>query len=490
MRVLFIYSDWAITNQRRFQHGIAYLSSALKSDGVYTGLIHIYSKPKKEVFLNNISKFKPDILAYSSLTNQYPNVRVLAGLSKELGIFTIYGGLHPTVAPQICIDTPGIDAICIGEGDEAIRDFVRTFFNGGDITKVKNFWVRNYLNVSRTPTRPLIENLDSLPFPDYDLFPYEDTDDYKVSHSITIQASRGCMYSCTYCCNYYLRSLYPNKEKYLRFRSVDNIIAELKFLLSKYPKARLVRFTDDALSSDKAWFEEFVSRYKPQIGLPYSVNDHPHNITARIARLYKKSGCRALSIGIENGNFYIRKEIMKRPFSDEDIINAFALIRQTHISIASFNIIGIPYESMATLLDTIKLNAKCRPNRYTNAYFQPFQQTQAAKICCEAGWKIKDIPGSFFEEPVVELPDISREQLIFGFKYFGLLVSWYKLLYRFSGNKDWLAVRISDRLFSSELMPYRILDTIMINRMDIKKRFPLLGYYLTQIKRLIFKQNY
>ena len=490
MKVLFIYSDLAITNRRRFQHGIAYLSSALKADGVNTGLIHIFTKPRKEVFLKKIKYFKPDIIAYSSLTNQYPMVKMLANWSKELGIFTIYGGLHPTVAPQDSIDTPGIDAICIGEGDEAIKDFIRTFSQGQDISKVKNFWVRSKTMIYKTPIRPLIENLDTLHFPDYDLFPYEETDDFRASGSITVQASRGCLYSCTYCCNHYLRSIYPNKEKYLRFRSVKNIIDELRFLLSKYPKARLVRFTDDALSSDEIWFEDFTHRYRTEIGLAYSVNDHPHSITPNIARLYRDSGCIAVSMGIENGNDYIRKEIMNRPFSQDDIIKAFRLLRKEGINTGAFNIFGIPYESMSTILDTVKLNAKCRPTVYLNAYFQPFKDTRAAQTCQEAGWRIKDVPSSFFEEPVVELPSVSREQLIFGFKYFGLVVLWYKFLYGISGNRDWKAVNISDRLLNSKFMPYKFLNAIMVNRMDIKRRFPLAAVYLTRIKRLIFKPRF
>jgi radical SAM superfamily enzyme YgiQ (UPF0313 family) len=252
-----------------------------------------------------------------------------------------------------------------------------------------------------------------------------------------------------------------------------------------------VRFTDDALSSQRGWFEEFAHRYPREIGLPYSVNDHPHNIDADIARLYRNSGCIALSMGIESGNPYIRKQIMRRPFSNEVIIHAFRQIKKAGIDTSAFNIVGVPFETMSTILDTIKLNAQCSPVRYANAYFQPFLETEAAKMCYEAGWKIKELPGSFFEEPVVELPGISREQVIFGFKYFGLLVLWYKLLYRLSaeGGEN-AAMRFSDKIVSSRFMPYRFLNAVMINRMDIKKRFPRLGHYLTMIKRFFFRHKY
>jgi radical SAM superfamily enzyme YgiQ (UPF0313 family) len=489
MRVLFIYPDYAVSMSRCFQRGVAYLSSALKKDGVETGLIHIYTKPDKENFLKRIRDFNPDILAYSSISNHYPLVKKLAGWSKGLGIYTVFGGIHPTIESENSINTPGIDAICIGEGERAFPEFVSVFREGGDITKIQNFWVRKDGVVHKNPVRPLIENLDELIFPDYDLFPYNEIDDFAAFKIISVQATRGCPYKCTYCCNHYLKTLYPNPNKYLRFRSVDNVLSEIKLLKEKYPKAKVVRFNDDTLSTNKKWFEEFTSKYKEQIGLPYTTNDHPHNISAEKAMLYRKSGCVSIEMGIENGNFEIRKNIMKRPFPNEEVINAFDQMEKVGINTSAFNIFGIPDETMSTMLDTVKLNAQCRPGAYIKAYFQPFFKTEAYEICKERGYKIHDLKSTLFEEPILELDTATRAEIMFGFKYFGVLVRLYRFLFSISKNENAALVKFVDSILTSRLMPYALLNKIMITRVDIKTKMPGTAIVLTKIKRLLFNRN-
>lgn len=489
MRVLFIYADYAISMSRSFQRGVAYLSSALKKNGVQVGLVHVYTKPDKESFLKEIKDFKPDILAYSSISNQSALVTQLAGWSKELGIYTVYGGIHPTIESEKSISTPGIDAICIGEGEKAFPEFVAAFENGNDITKIKNFWIRKDGVVHKNPVRPLIENLDELEFPDYDLFPYDQLDDFMAFKIIAVQATRGCPYKCTYCCNHYLKTLYPNPNKYLRFRSVDNLLAEIKFLKQKYPDVNVVRFNDDTLSSNKKWFDEFTTKYKDQIGLPYTTNDHPHNITAEKARLYRKSGCVSIEMGIENGNFEVRKNIMKRPFPNEEVINAFTQMRDAGINTSAFNIFGIPNETMSTMLDTVKLNAQCRPGAYIKAYFQPFFKTEAYEICRERGYKIHDLKSTLFEEPILELDTATRAEIMFGFKYFGVLVKLYRLLFTISKNENGTLVKLVDSILTSRLMPYAFLNKIMITRVDIKTRMPGTAIVLTKIKRFLFNRK-
>jgi len=305
-----------------------------------------------------------------------------------------------------------------------------------------------------------------------------------------MHASRGCPYNCTYCCNHYLRKLYPNGNKYLRFRSVENVIAELKYLRDKYPQGNFVRFTDDTLSTNKEWFYRFTEQYKKHIDLPYSANDHSHNINADVVRHYRDSRCVSILMGIENGNPHIRNTVMKRPFSNEEIINAFQLIRKTKINTAAFNIFGFCHETMATVLDTIKLNAKCNPKMSIKSYFQPFQGTEAYAMCREMDLKINELKTSFAQEPAVELTTISRDQVMFGFRYFELLVGYYKLLYRLSGNKESLLIRMTDRTLTHKWFPYKLFNKIILNRFDIQERHPALASYLARIYKTLIRPKY
>jgi hypothetical protein len=261
-------------------------------------------------------------------------------------------------------------------------------------------------------------------------------------------------------------------------------------LLKKYPDTKFVRFADDTLSADKRWFREFANRYKSQIKLPYSTNVHPHNIDQEIARLYRESGCVSVEMGIENGNTRIRREFMKRPFSNEEVVRAFTIMRGEKINTHAFNIFGFPHETISTILDTVKANAQAKPKTYIKAYFQPFFGTEAFAMCKEMGIAINDLKSSFFEEPAIELPSASRAQIMFGFKYFGALVRLYRLFYYFSGNKDSMMIRIADKIFTFRWFPYGFFNRIYLDRMDVKKRFPHIAAYLTRIKRFISCPEY
>jgi radical SAM superfamily enzyme YgiQ (UPF0313 family) len=276
----------------------------------------------------------------------------------------------------------------------------------------------------------------------------------------------------------------------MRFRNAENVIAELKYLLAKYPQSNFVRFSDDTLSTNKEWFYEFTDQYKKNIGLPYSTNDNPHNINEEVVKHYRDSGCISIQMGIESGNTHIRNTLMKRPFSDKEIINAFRLVRQGNISSGAFNIFGFCDETIATILDTIKLNAKCDCKIFLNSYFQPLEGTEAYSMCQQRNLKINELISCFSKKSTVELKTISNEQLMFGYRYFALLVRYYRLMYHFSGGKESLPIRITDKIITHKWFPYKLFNKITFTRMDLKEKFPVLASYLVPIKRILFKPQY
>ena len=354
-------------------------------------------------------------------------------------------------------------------------EFATTFKEKGDITAVRNFWVKKNGHVYKNPVRPLLTNLDQLPFPDYELFHYEKLDEYIYLKSAFVMCSRGCPFNCSYCCNHQLRQLYSNKKDYLRWRSVENVISEIEFLLSKYPNIEKVRFGDDTLAHDKNWFRELIEQYMRKINLPFSTNDRVNNIDEETVALYKDAGCFCIDMGIENGNDHIRNNIFKRHIEKKTIIDAFQLLRKNGIKTSAFNIIGAPEETMSTILDTIKLNAICKPTSCINSYLFPFPGSQIRSICEEQKLEILEFPKSQVESPVVKLKTISRNQLIFGFNYFRTLIRIYRLLF---GLPEKLMERLTasfDRMICSQYFPHQYFNVIYINKAAVYfDRFPRL----------------
>lgn len=485
---LFILPEVTYTNTGRFHRGIGYLSAGLKKEGHRVGLMIVRSIPSREQWVEQIKMFQPDIIGFSAISAQAPVVRRLVEMTKQLGIFTIWGGVHATLDPENSIMTDGIDAVCRGEADIVLPRFVNAFAGGGSLDKIESFYVKNKNKILKAPVAPLHENLDDLPFPDYDIFPFNETEDFTYFKAVSVMASRGCPFNCSYCANNALRHIYPNYSKYCRIRSVQNVLSEIEYLLNKYPNASYVRFSDDTLSSSMDWFKEFCKLYNEKIGLPYSSNERAEFISEEKADLYKDSGCIGLDIGIENGNEALRSNVMNRKVKNETIIKAFHLLAERGIRTNAFNILGMPTETFETALDTIKLNAQCSVTNFFNAYFHPFISTDAYKLSKNMGLisESLELPTSLAEKPVLRLPTITERDLLFCYKFFPYLVRLYAICYRFfkDGGRP---IKILDAIIKSSVFPRGLFNKCVITSTDFKKKFPVWSKYLVRLKRVIFK---
>ena len=133
--------------------------------------------------------------------------------------------------------------------------------SGTDITSIQGLWIKQGHQIYSNPPRSPIQDLDSLPYPDRELFDYERSVD-KIMNHLAFMGSRGCPYNCTHCCNHAFRELYPNGSAYVRFKSPNRLIAEIKQALLQYPEIKLISFDDDILLLKKNWYSEFLEKYK------------------------------------------------------------------------------------------------------------------------------------------------------------------------------------------------------------------------------------
>jgi radical SAM superfamily enzyme YgiQ (UPF0313 family) len=335
--------------------------------------------------------------------------------------------------------------------------------------------------IQRNDCRPLIENLDSLPPPDYELFRYEELPEYTVNRSLVVAASRGCPHDCTYCCNHALRTLYPNSPRhYLRYRSPSSTLKTINHGLTLYPELERVRFIDDTLSQRKEWFREFAGRYKTEIGLPYSTNDRCTAITEEVADLYAASGCMSVDLGIESGNQEIRDKVMNRRMSEEQILNAFGLLKSRGVNVNAFNILGMPGETMSTIIETLKINAQLHPTMTYNAFFQPFPGTEARKMCGAQGlYMEEEFPPGLAIRPMVQLPSVSADELIFIGNFFRLLMHCYEAASGHSGRM----VQLIDRVLLSRRLPYRLINILVPTPAEFRHNHPHISGAVTSMVR-------
>ncbi|MHA1336651.1 MAG: B12-binding domain-containing radical SAM protein [Promethearchaeota archaeon] len=388
MKILFIHKNAESL-------GIEYISSVLKKNGHKTDLLFDagagdiefkikfldrYNKFEKVLILK-IKKFSPDLIAFSGLTNLILWIKKTAKLIKEnYDIPIIIGGIHPTIAPLETINYKYFDMICRGEGEIAMLELVNSLESWKENYNIKNIWFKNNNKIIKNKIRPLIKDLDSLPFPDKDLF-------YKYgafSIRYYIMTSRGCPYNCTYCFNHQVRQIYKNCKYYVRFRSVDNVINELKWAKKRY-KFKKVFFYDDIFGLDINWLQKFCKIYKEEINRPYKCLLHPKTISPKKLTFLKNSNCTEIDVGIESGNEKIRKFVLNRNITNKEILQKILLIKKFGIKVSTLNIIGLPSESLNNLLDTFNLNYIIKPKGALFTILYPFPKTKIFYLCKKYG---------------------------------------------------------------------------------------------------------
>ncbi|MBI4743363.1 MAG: radical SAM protein [Actinobacteria bacterium] len=329
-------------------------------------LILAYNTPIEEteisLLINLLKEINPDLIGFSltSVVLQTA-VRLTELIRKELDVPIIWGGIEPTIEPDYCLKFA--DIICRGEGEEAVLELVNALDSKEDYSQINNLWFKKGSEIIKNPARPLIRDLDSLPFADFD---YEDKyfiEDNKIfkeesaaedlSDSFEIITSRGCPFGCTFCCNSQLRALYP-RQKYLRRRSVESVIEELKLIKGKR-QPMYIHFHDDVFTFDKNWIDHFADLYKKEINLPFWCNVHPKYTQNEIIITLKKAGLYGMTCGVQSGSDYINREVFKRKERNEDVIACARFLDGLGIKYNFDLITNNPFESEEDCRKTLDL---------------------------------------------------------------------------------------------------------------------------------------
>jgi len=196
----------------------------------------------------------------------------------------------------------------------------------------------------------LIQDLDSLPYPDKDLY-YEALPGLQREYMCV--ASRGCHWACSFCFYTTLYDLY-GQEGFLRARSPQHVIGELKVAINKY-NIEYVVFHDDIFPTSLKWLKEFAPLYKSEIGLPFSCITHPQLIREETADLLGEMGCKYVIMGSQTVNEHSRTpEVINRTESSEEIAAAVRRLKKWGVFVLLDHIFGIPGESLEDQEDALR----------------------------------------------------------------------------------------------------------------------------------------
>ncbi|MFA4880066.1 MAG: radical SAM protein [Candidatus Doudnabacteria bacterium] len=384
--------------------GVEYISSYLKQNGHTVYLIY---DPKqfdrsylrnsflarffdwKRINLEKIQALQPDLIAFSCVTATYQWALSFAQeIKKVLDTPIIFGGVHPTLVPDLVIQNPCVDMVCVGEGEEAFLELVNSLQKKDGRTDIPNIWFKSKGNIIKNMPRPLQEDLDQYPFLDRNLF-WNQFPKF-LTQNVNSLTSRGCPFNCTYCGNEQKRKVYQGKGRYLRQRSVSSVINELLFLKKNY-RIKEIIFVDDVLTMDKAWFANFSKLYRQKVRLPYTCFVHARLLDEKTAFLLKASGCRLAAFGIQSGDEKIRREILHRYESNKEIKRAAYICKKYHLKFMIDHIFDIPFDF--DIQKSINLYSEIRPDMINCFNLLYFPKAKIIDYALQAGnLRLEDIP--------------------------------------------------------------------------------------------------
>ncbi len=319
--------------------------------------------------------FRPDVVGFCVLTGfQTRWLKVARSIKRALDPepLIIFGGPHPTFFPKVVLED-GVDLVCRGEGEGAMADLLDAVDAGNErFDDIPNLVVKNDFGLRSTPLRPLA-NLDELPFPNREIsfaYPF-----IRKDPNVHFMAGRGCPYSCSFCFNRSMRELCRELGPPVRMRSVDNLIEEIDGVNRKWG-IEVVYFQDDTFVLDRDWLFDFLDRYASCLRLPFYCTVRADLVTADMARALRDAGCYRVSFGVESGVERIRREVLKKNVSDEQIREAASILHDAGITFQTTNMMGLPGETLADAVRTLELNIQIGADIAWTSIYQPYPGTE------------------------------------------------------------------------------------------------------------------
>ena len=370
-----------IQEELRERFGIMILSAVLKNE---KHKCDVFIEERSNNIIEEVLSYKPDIIALSTMTPGIDYALNFIKMIKKAGSvkFVLMGGAHPTFYPEI-LNQKGIDGICVGEGEFALLELADALDKGSDFTSIKNLWVKKDGKTYKNDLRPLVD-VNSLPMYDRNLY-YEKYPEMKNVPTKKIFIVRGCPFNCTYCFNHALKKLYKGKGDYVRFLDHDKIITEMKYIKNNYG-VTWFQFNGDTINVYRDWFMEFLDKYKKEINMPFMCNVRIDKVDEEMVKKMKSAKCDRVDFGIEHGDEKIRKTILKRNMSDQEIIKNGKLFIKYGIRVQTANIIGVPGETIESAMKTIRLNREIRPEQSRCFVLQPYPRTEIYDYAMKHGF--------------------------------------------------------------------------------------------------------
>ncbi len=388
--------------------GLGYLAAVLEKNNFKVDVIDCQvQKLSLEEFKTEIAKRQPDIVGVTSSTLTYQSGLKLIKATREVcpKAITLAGGPHVTFWDNHALEEcPDLDIVIRKEGENTIVELAQKIEAGKSYDNVLGITYRKDGKIVRTPDRPYIEDLDSLPFPARHLWPMEKFKEYE--DVLYLAMSRGCVYWCEFCCTVRMHG------RQYRMRSAKNVVDELEFLYKNYGKTKFT-FCDDAFTVDKEKVKDICNEiHKRNLKIEWNCGTRVDMLTKELLVIMKEAGCVSVWFGVESGTQQML-DAMKKGITPELTIKVLGWVREVGLKPIPNVILGFPGETKKSAWDTIRFIEKVAPDAvgfYNVA--TPFPGTPLYDLVKEKGWlRVTDFDKYDTTRPIFETPQLSMKEL-------------------------------------------------------------------------------
>ncbi len=361
--------------------GLAYIASYLRENGVWVEVLDCRAEDatSKEIE-DRITQFEPDVLAVSSFTEEIIESSMICNIAKRVdsSILTVVGGPHASAIPERTLEEfKHIDVAVYGEGEETMLKIVENE-SSMDLYQVQGIVHRNNGQIIRNEPRKLIDDIDLLPYPAWDLFPlskYRGITSTNIREKkgvvleLPILSARGCPYNCNFCYRPYGRAV--------RFRDPTKVVDEIEYAVNQYGATQFL-FVEGTFGMDKqkslAMCNQIIGRGLHE-KIKWIAETRADVVSEELLSMMKQAGCVLVGFGVESGNTQILKKSGKG-ITHSQVRESISLIKKIGIPFECYFIMGHPNETKSTIQESLDFVKALDPDLFNAGIMIPYPGTK------------------------------------------------------------------------------------------------------------------
>jgi radical SAM superfamily enzyme YgiQ (UPF0313 family) len=391
--------------------GTLYVAASLREAGHEVAFLNGAFRSREEI-LRALGEQRPALVGIYATAFGWQKARETAAAVRALlpAAFIVAGGPYPIAAQEACLaEAPAFDAVVTGEGEDTLVELAARLGRGEGLAGLAGTVCRDGDAVLKNPPRPLITDLDRLPFPARDLLddsrvyvPPPAT--YRRKPVAVMITSRGCNRRCIFCFQ-----IDRTREHGIRRRSIDNVLAEIRVILGQ--GYREIKFLDDTLAADRDRALELARRIRAEkLDFTWFASACVHQVDRELLEAFRRAGCWAILFGAESG---VQKNLnaLRKGITLEQTRRAVSEAKAAGLRVHTPFIFGIPGETYAEGLETIRFACELDPDIASFHALTPFPGSELYERRAELGTVAGDLTSYTYQGAAFVPHTMTREQI-------------------------------------------------------------------------------